>query len=203
MAHHVAELMQRAEQSETEAEREVAKRECSELIMKIWERRSHLLYGRPLAEVAEFLEKFTGDPPPAFLAKTESSEKTWVSILPMLEALQEREDRVCRDAAIADIPKETLEKEHEWLIEHSEDISPDESRTIQWLWDRYEQMSKEHYSLDKVKAANFASLPAEERTKLIREALALIEADRKKLLMSIESLDGEEFEPDQNDDEVP
>jgi hypothetical protein len=203
MAHRVAELMQKAEQSEAEAEQEVAKQECSELILKIWERRSHLPYGRPLAEVAEFLKKFTGDPPPAYLTKTEPSEKTWVSILSMLKALQEREDRVCRDAAIADIPKETLEKEHEWLTEHPKDISLEESRTIQWLWERYEQMSKEHYSLDEVKAANFANLPAEERTKLIREALALIEADRKKLLMSIESLDREEFEPEQNDDEVP
>lgn len=37
---------------------------------------------------------------------------------------------------------------------------------------------------------------------MIREALALIKADREKLLMSIESLDGEELEPDQNADEV-
>jgi hypothetical protein len=32
--------------------------------------------------------------------------------------------------------------------------------------------------------------------------LALIKAERKKLLMSIESLDGEEFESAQNTDEV-
>lgn len=193
MAHRVAELMQRAEQAEDEADRESVKQECSELILKIWERRSHLPYGRPLAEVAEFLKKFTTDPPPAYLNKTEPSERTWVGILPILEALQEREDRVCRDAALADIPKEELEKEREWFTEHPEDISSEEFQTIQWFWKQYERMSSDQYSLDKVKAPNFANLPAEERTRLIRETLALIEADRKALLMSIESLDQDGF----------
>jgi predicted Zn-dependent protease with MMP-like domain len=188
MAHRVAELMQRAEQAETQADCEIAQKECSELILKIWDRRSTLLDNRPLAEIADFLETFTGDSPTTYHTKTESDEKTWLSILPILNALQEREDKVCRDAAIADIPRAILEQEHEWLTQDSDAISPEEARTIKLLWERYEQLSGDHYTLDQIKAPNFVTLPAHERTKLICEALAKIEDERKVLLMSIESL---------------
>ena len=189
MAHRVAELMQCAEQAETQAEREFAKQECSELILKIWERRDALPYGRPLAEVAEFLRKFTSSPPRFYRRITEPEEKTWDSILPILEALQEREDDVCRDAAIADLSAEAIEKEKEWLTEHPEDLSTEESDTIEWLVERYDRLSGDSYRLDLIPAANFASLPAQERTKLVHKALSTIETERKDLLMSIESHD--------------
>jgi hypothetical protein len=189
MAHRVAELMQRAEQADTLTERESAKQECSELILRIWERRAFLLYGRPLAEVADFLKKFTSSSPRFDRHRTEPEEKTWNSILPILEALQEREDTVCRDAAIADLSAEVIEKEREWLTEHPEDLSPEESDTIQWLVEQCDRLSGDGYRLDRIPAANFASLPAPERTQLVHEALLMIETERKELLMSIESQD--------------
>jgi hypothetical protein len=189
MAHRVAELMQRAEQAETLAERESAKQECSELILRIWERRASLPYGRPLAEVAEFLKKFTSNRPRFDRQRTEPEEKTWNSILSILEALQVREDNVCRDAAIADLSVEAIEKERGWLKEHPEDLSQEESDTIEWLVERYDRLSGDSYRLDRIPAANFANLPAQERTKLVHEALSKIETERRDLLMSIESHD--------------
>jgi hypothetical protein len=189
MAHRVAELMQQAEQAETQVEKESAKKECSELILRIWERRASLPYGRPLAEVAEFLKKFTSNRPRFDRQRTEPDAKTWDSILPILEALQVREDNVCRDAAIADLSVEAIEKEREWLTEHPEDLSTEESDTIEWLVERYDQLSGNNYRLDLIPAANFASLSAQERTKLVHEALSTIETKRKDLLMSIESHD--------------
>jgi hypothetical protein len=196
MAHRVAELMQQAEQAETLAEQESAKQECSELILRIWERRAVLPYGRPLAEVAEFLRKFTSSPPRFDRQRTELEEKTWDGILPMLEALQVREDNVCRDAAIADLSAEAIEKQREWLTEHLEDLSPEESHVIEWLCQQHDRLSGDSYSLDRIPAANFANLPAQERTKLIHEALSTIETERKDLLMSIESHDEDNLSTD-------
>jgi len=50
--------------------------------------------------------------------------------LPHLEKLQEREDSICRDAAIAEA---SLEQEREWLEEHREEISDDECGIIEYL----------------------------------------------------------------------
>jgi hypothetical protein len=196
MAHRVAELMQKAEQAETLAEQESAKQECSELILRIWQRRAVLPYGRPLAEVAEFLRKFTSSPPRFDRQRTELEEQTWNSILSILETLQIREDNVCRDAAIADLSVDTIEKEREWLKEHPEDLSPEESDTIELLEKWYDRLSGDSYSLDRIPAANFASLPAQERTKLVHEALSKIETERKDLLMSIESHDEDSLSTD-------
>jgi hypothetical protein len=198
MAHRVAELMQQTEQAETLAEQESAKQECSELILRIWERREFLPYGRPLAEVAEFLKKFTSSPPRFYRQRTEPEEKTWDGILPILEALQVREDNVCRDAAIADLSAEAIDKEREWLTEHPEDLSPEESETIEWLVEWYDRLSEDGYRLDRIPAANFASLPAPERTKLVHEALSQIETERKELWMSIESHDEDSLSTDLN-----
>jgi hypothetical protein len=196
MAHRVAELMQQAEQSETLAEQESAKQECSELILRIWERRASLPYGRPLAEVAEFLRKFTSNRPRFNRQRTEPDAKTWDSVLPILEALQVREDNVCRDAAIADLSAEAIEKERGWLKEHPEDLSQEESDTIEWLVGRYDRLSGDSYKLDLIPAANFTSLPAQERTKLVHEALSTIETERRDLLMSIESHDEDSLSTD-------
>ena len=196
MAHRVAELMQQAEQAETLAEQQSAKQECSELILRIWERRAFLPYGRPLAEVAEFLRNFTSSPPRFDRRRTESEEKTWDNILPILEALQVREDDVCRDAAIADLSAAAIEKQREWLTKHLEDLSPEESQVIEWLCQQHDRLSGDSYRLDRIVAANFASLPAPERTKLIHEALSTIETERKDLLMSIESHDEDSLSTD-------
>ena len=49
MSHRIAELMELAEQSDMEEEKEVAKRECTELILRVWERRRFLAL-RPACE---------------------------------------------------------------------------------------------------------------------------------------------------------
>jgi hypothetical protein len=189
MAHRVSELMQIAEQSEILADRELAKQECSELILKIWERRTSLPYGQPLAKVADFLRKFTSSPPRSARRTNKLEEKTWNGILLTLEALQEREDNICRSAAIADLPEKAIEQEREWLTENPDDLSSEESDTIEWLVERYAQLSEDNFRLDKVAAPKFANLPAKDRTKLIHEALSIIESERKELLMTIESQD--------------
>lgn len=184
MAHRIAELMERAEQAETEAEREAAKREYTNVIIRLWEHRSKFPFKPPLADIAKFLRNLTSDLPPSHWEKPEPPDGTWNSILPHLEKLQEREYSICRNAAIAEI---SLEQEREWLEEHREEMSDDECDIIKYLL--REQMDDDSYSLDGVRIPNFASLAAGERTSLVLEALTNINTERQVLLASVKSLD--------------
>lgn len=186
MAHRIAELMERAEQSETEAKREAAKRECADVIIRLWEHRAKFPFKPPLADIAKFLRNLTSDPPPSHWEKPEPPDGTWGSILPHLEKLQEREYSICRDAAIAEA---SLEQEREWLEEHREEMSDDECDIIKYLLKLREQMDGDNYSLDSIRIPNFASLAAGERTRRVIEALANINAERQVLLASVKSLD--------------
>lgn len=189
MAHRVAELIERAEQAQTQADKDAAQRECTDLIMRLWERRYTWPHGQPLAKIADFLEKFTKESVSSYLAQANPDENTWVGILPILKSLQKLEERICRHAAIADLSKEDLEKERKWLEENNEDLSTEESQIIEIFLELHEQFLSDNYVLGKIKAPNFASLLPEERTKLVHEALANINAERQTLLMSINSLD--------------
>jgi chorismate-pyruvate lyase len=69
MAHRVAELIERAEHTQAETDKEAAKNECTDLILKLWERRYNWPHGQPLAEIAEFLEKFASESVSPYQAK--------------------------------------------------------------------------------------------------------------------------------------
>jgi hypothetical protein len=187
MAHRVAELMDRAEQAPAGAEGEAARRECSDLIIKLWERRSHWPHGRPLAEVAGLLKTLINDRT-NYRSRYEQHEvkvdpRSWLGTLPRLRELQYREDEVCRSAAIADFD---LEADRKWLAEHGSDLSDEEREIMGRLIKERERMDEPHFELDKIRVPNFASLDASERAKLVLEALKKIEEERQKLLASVQ-----------------
>lgn len=184
MAHRIAELMERAEQAETEAEREAAKRECTDVIIRLWEHRAKFPFKPPLADIAKFLKNLTSDPSPSHWEKPEPPDGTWNSILPHLEKLQEREYRICHNMAVAET---SLEEEREWLEEHPQEMSDDECEIIKYLLKLREQMDGDDYSLDGVRLPKLASLPGDERAHRGLEALANINAERQALLESVKS----------------
>lgn len=182
MAHRIAELMEQAEQAPTEAEREAAKRECTDIIIRLWEHRTKFPFKPPLADIAKFLKNLMSDPSPSLWEKPEPPDGTWSRILPHLEKLQDREYWICHQAAIAET---SLEKEREWLKEHHQEMSDDECQIIESLLKLREQMDGDDYSLDSIRTPNFASLPAEERTRQILEDLKRIHTERQSLLLSV------------------
>jgi hypothetical protein len=198
MAHRIAELMEGAEQAETEAEREAAKRECTNVIIRLWEHRAKFPFKPPLADIAKFLKNLTSDPSPSHWEKPKPPDGTWDSILPHLEKLQEREYRICRNAAIAET---SLEEEREWLEEHPQEMSDDECEIIKYLLKLREQMDADDYSLDGVRLPKFASLPGDERAHWGLEALANINAERQALLESVKS-STENLGDNEEDEEV-
>src|ERR1700736_2778144 len=58
MAHRIAELMERGERARTASERERARANCTDLIVRLWEKRAQLPAGAPLGPFADFLEHF-------------------------------------------------------------------------------------------------------------------------------------------------
>ena len=50
MAHRIAELMERAEQAQTDEDREAARRDCTNVIIRLWEHRGKFPFKPPLAD---------------------------------------------------------------------------------------------------------------------------------------------------------
>lgn len=143
MAHRIAELMDRADRSQTAEEREVAERECTDLIMRLWAQRASRTHARPLAEIAAFLEQLVSlDQPQHFNRRSDETETTWLGILPRLTYLQRREEEVCKAAALAGV---SLKQDEEWLQEHPGDLSEDEKNTIERLVRWREFLGEEYF----------------------------------------------------------
>jgi len=186
MAHRIAELMELAEGAPDD-KREKARSECTDLILRLWERRSAWPQGQPLSHVLPLLRKLTEEPQPRFHGKEPNG--TWTGMLPQLERLHEREWHVCIDAAIADIPLEAAKEEQHWLTEHADDVSPEELEVQQRTIKLIERVYADNFALDIVAVPKFAELPAEERTRHLHEVLEELAGERHKLITATASLD--------------
>jgi hypothetical protein len=184
MAHRVAELMERAEQAQSGPEREAARRDCTDLIMRLWAHRAHRLHGRPLAEIASFLEEFTDQMGAARHVPADLDSASWTYVLHRIMQLAAREEDVVRVAAIAEV---SLEREREWLAEHRDDLSEDERNIIERLIELQDHTRTGHFRLDDVYIPNFGSLPRDERTRHVLEQLERIHAARQRLTDELKS----------------
>ncbi len=183
MAHRVAELIERAEQATSDTDRELVRRECADLIIRLWEHRAERSRARPLAAIRGFLEEFTRERTPYRRTLPEEGEHTWLSVLPYIAELAEREYRICRDAAISGV---SIEEERVWLEDYNDDLSEDERRVTEIIIELYDGLQSEHYRLDGVHTPNFVALSPEERTKRAIEALNQINNERQGLLEALE-----------------
>jgi len=110
----------------------------------------------------------------------------WVGILPLLRKLQEREEEICFNAAIAEVD---LKAEREWLTQHGTELSEEEREITERLISLRERLEQPYFELDKTRVPNFASLEPAKRTQLAKKALKQISEERKKLLASIQPID--------------
>jgi hypothetical protein len=182
MSHYLAELIERAEQSDQGKEKETAKRECSDLIMKVWEKRKYWPHGQPLADLSKFLNSITPDPHTAHYNENAKQEFGWVEAVPRIRDLHWREDEVVLDAAVADL---NLDRDREWLKEHPDELSEEERRTISWLLSRQEGMRASYYKVDDQEAPNFVDLSPEERAHLVFSALDKINSQRQEIVEKV------------------
>jgi hypothetical protein len=172
MAHRVAELIDRAEHSETAEERDTAKQECTDVIMRLWKHRAARSRGRPLAETADFLEKLTATAQELYNPPAKEGD-TWIDILSYLRYLQKREEEICLAAALAGI---SLDNDQEWLQEHPEDLSDDEKRIIRNMIYLQEVLGSRYFG-----SSDSTSLPPEERTEYALRLLTELQSERQHL----------------------
>lgn len=183
MSHRIAELMEQAERANTVAKRETAKRECTDLILRVWERRKYWLRGQPLGDLTAFLKCIV---PESYSYRREDNtptEPSWINVLPRLRTLNAREDQIVFDAAIADLD---LEQDRKWLAEHSDELSEEERQTITLLISEQERLQSSSYKLGDQDAPNFVALPHEERLRLVSTALGKINSERLNILLEVE-----------------
>jgi hypothetical protein len=196
MAHRIAELMQRADEAENEDERDEARRECADLILRVWSRRSGWPYGQPLAKLAPALEKLAAEPDPYGRPPREPEECSWAGVFALLDELHKKERRVHQDAALAEF---SPDESKSWLEEHGDDMSEEEADTLSRLVQMIESTRDEHFHLGDKPVPNFGALPDEERTKLVLEALDEIDVERQRLRRLASSK--AEFDKEDADDE--
>lgn len=197
MAHRIAELIEKAEQAEDEREGEEARRECADLILRVWSHRSGWPHGQPLAKIASNLKSLAAERSPYGGRFQEPEERSWIGVLPLLEDIHRREQRVHYDAALAGIPSEELEKAESWLEEQGENMSEEEADTLRHTVELVQLTRSEHFSLGDLPAPRFGTLPEEERTRLAKEALDELDDERLRLREHVPP--GESEGTDEND----
>lgn len=191
MAHRVAELMELAENAATLQERKAAQHDCTELILRLWEKRMDWPDGGPLKLVLPALRKLMPEPKPSYSLAWDkpSFDGSWAELLPQIKSLQAREMQVCLFAAIADIPKEASENAQSWLDEQKEALSEEERATLEILAEWGGSVYEKEFQLEGEKIPFFGSLPQEERTRHIHAALKRIGNEKAQLLAKATSRD--------------
>jgi hypothetical protein len=184
MAHRLAELMACAEKARTAAARESAKAACTDLILRLWDKRSHLPSGAPLAPFADFLENFL-EKEPVWFSPTEATAKpkTWPQALRVAKRLLEDELQLWRDAALAAQPHR---KARRILRALGDELGEDEARVLNSLAAahlRYGAFIARMLGNSENKAGS--NTTRAEREAAFRTAIAKVALQRARLLTSI------------------
>jgi hypothetical protein len=137
MAHYIAELIKKADETNKPAERRMAMKICCETILRLWKHRSSLPHGaRPLGNLESVLNAIENlrekKLPWLRLPKREieSFAGPWMGYAQVVE---ETGLRICKMAVLMAIAERGFAKEKRWLRDHKEMLSKGEIRVIQTL----------------------------------------------------------------------
>lgn len=178
LAHYLAEKIERAASAPEGAAGEIDRRECVELIMRLWERRQTWPLSAPLKDVANRLDELIG-PKPRFFHKTQKTSDPFLDLLHGLEDLHRKETQVCLAAWVAGL---NLSKDREYLHNHPEHLDNDEFGIIQHLVEIQDHMLSPEAHLGGESCPNFAALSKAEQRKILRARLRAIAKSRTLLL---------------------
>lgn len=186
MAHYIAELIKKAEETDDPDIRSEAQEKCCETILRLWEHRAALPRGvRPLANLEGVLlaiEKFRGEQNPWSVFSTEEAERIGGPWIWFAKVVEDIGLRMCRIAVLTAIAEASLGKEKRWLQEHKEMLSEEEIKVIQTLdsW-----LSEEMLWQTKQEQMSIGDLEPDERTKRVLEE---IQASIEQIKSSFELL---------------
>jgi hypothetical protein len=186
MAHYIAELIKKAEETGNSAERRMARKRCCEAILRLWKHRSSLPHGaRPLANlesVLKAIENLRGNKTPWLRLAKKEVERTAGPWMAFAQVVEESGLRMCRLAVLMAIAERAFGKEKRWLRHHKEMLSKGEIRVIQNLDSWLSGGILWRTSEDRV---SIGDLEPDERFKMV---LSKIEASIKQLNEAFESL---------------
>jgi len=177
LAHCLAEKMERAATAPEGTEGEEDRRECEDLIFRLWERRQTWPLSAPLKDVADRLDALLALKPHFFHATTKTSNP-FLDLLHGLEELHHKEIQICLAAWIAGL---NLSKDREFLHNHSEHLDNDELRVTQRLVEIQDLMLSPEAHLGDEPCPNFATLSIVEQGKIVNARLRAIAKSRTQL----------------------
>ena len=178
LAHYLAEKMECAASAPAGAEREADRRECVDLILRLWERRHAWPLSAPLKGIAERLDELLA-PMPRFLYSTMRTSNPYLDLLHGLNELHHKETHICLAAWIVSL---NLSKDREFLQNHSEHLDEDERRVIQRLVKIQDLMLRPEAHLGDEPCPNFATFSKAQQGKIVRGRLRAIGKSRTQLL---------------------
>lgn len=126
MAHRVAELMKRAENAPNTESKEVAERECQDLITRLWDMRDNWPSGGPLRDILPTLHQLLDKTPFRVRWAGESDEPGAGGIITKLLKTQREElYRLCQLIKLK-APPQIVEQMQQFLTDNHDSLSDDE-----------------------------------------------------------------------------
>lgn len=139
IAHYISELIVSVENCASIVEKRKLQKECCDLILELWDKKDRLPINKPLDNLKEFLE----------ILSVLQSEKKTNSILPrwieyrsfkgntpwssFVDKIKNNSEKIFYHSIEANINKDLLSKDNDWLHKHQEFLSDDEKELIRHL----------------------------------------------------------------------
>ena len=140
MAHYLAELINNIDKCESKEEKIKFQKECCNIILEIWQKRERVPIEKPtdrLKPIIDVISLLKKNEHPfishRFFDKKNGLKHSNSSWLSFLEIIRNNSERIYRKSLIAMISEELLEKDKEWIKEHSSFLSDDEKSVIEYL----------------------------------------------------------------------
>lgn len=180
MAHHIAELMGRAEEAELGPERDAAAAACRTAILDAWSKRQSWPYGAPLERVASALSAIAGPPDDAWKEQDRPDPaEGWFSLFNALDAVEWEEHQIVLDTGAAAMD---LDAERGAMEAAGDDLGEHEREILALFEERHEQAGSPDFKLGRVDAPEFRDLPVEEQVNAVRRAFEAAARRRQEAL---------------------
>lgn len=172
MAHRVAELIDAASKARSVAAQRRTAAEAADLVLRLWEHRSHWPKGWPPAAAVKVLAALDRSP---YQRERAPSGSPWLDLLSRLEDLQASERRIWFGASLVDLD---LEDVTAVLADDSIELGEEERRVFEGLLQLRERATRELFD---------GTIPqsAEQRAEVARRELVALQAKRKALIAEV------------------
>lgn len=195
MVQYLAELLLRANKGRSQSEREAARRETADVVIRLWRHRAHWSSVWPPPNVMTLLDRLAQleDPSPFAQPKFTPSGSPWLDMLPRLDEVAREEERLVWAAGLLELGgrdnvARALKDDGPQLAEEEREVL----RTVvaqydsirDWLAREMRREDPERETTDKTRVRTFVtrrlSELAQQRASLIGDKLAVSRSKRTR-----------------------